>query len=41
MTPIKEDADDGAHIAEGAPLVLKFKHANEDHEKIMVGSILE
>lgn len=31
MTPINEDDFDGAHIAEGAPLVLKFKHANQDH----------
>jgi hypothetical protein len=41
MSPITEDADDGAHIAEGAPLVIKFKYANEDHENIMVGRILE
>ena len=41
MSPIAEDADENAHIAENAPLVIKFKHANKDHEKIMVGRILE
>ena len=40
MREIKDDDDDTAHIAEDAPLVLKFKHANQDHEAIMVGRVL-
>jgi hypothetical protein len=31
MKPIEDDDDENAHIEEGAPLVLKFKHANQDH----------
>lgn len=40
MQPIQDDDDDKAHIAEDAPLVIKFKHANGDHEPIMVGAVL-
>tara|TARA_B110000285_G_C15066356_1_gene585354 strand:+ start:592 stop:1437 length:846 start_codon:yes stop_codon:yes gene_type:complete len=40
MQPIQDDDDDKAHIAEDAPLVIKFKHANADHEPIMVGAVL-
>ena len=40
MKPIEEDADDTAHIDEEAPHVLKFKHANKDHEELMVGAVL-
>jgi len=38
--PVAEDADENAHIADDAPLVLKFKHATPDHEEYMVGAIL-
>jgi hypothetical protein len=41
MSKIKEDANDEAHIQDGAPLVLKFKHANDDHIEMMVGKELK
>jgi hypothetical protein len=41
MKTITDDADDKAHIDEEAPLVLKFKHASEDHQELMVGAVLE
>ena len=31
MRPIEDDDNDEAHIDSEAPLVLKFKHANDDH----------
>lgn len=37
MKEIKDDDDDTAHHAEDAPLVLKYKHANDDHQNIVVG----
>ena len=40
MKPINDDDDDTAHIDTEAPLVLKFKNANEDHESFMVGAVL-
>lgn len=40
MRSIQDDDDDTAHVAEDAPLVLKFKHANKDHEDIIIGSVL-
>lgn len=41
MQPIKDDDDDKAHMVEEAPLVIKFKHANVDHEGVMNGKVLE
>jgi hypothetical protein len=41
MKEIADDADDQAHIDAEAPHVLKFKHANEDHQELMVGAVLE
>jgi len=41
MKAIELDDDDKAHIDTEAPLVLKFKHANKDHEQLMVGKVLE
>lgn len=40
MKPINDDDDDAAHIDIEAPQVIKFKHANEDHQKLMVGRVL-
>lgn len=40
MKEISEDAGDEDHIDTEAPLVLKFKHANKDHEEFMVGAVL-
>jgi hypothetical protein len=40
MKPIQDDDDENAHIDNDAPEVLKFKHANEDHQLLMVGSVL-
>lgn len=40
MKPIEEDADENAHIDTEAPEVLKFKHANFDHQDLMVGAVL-
>ena len=31
MRKIEDDDNDAAHIDPEAPLVLKFKHANDDH----------
>ena len=41
MQPIEEGDDDTAHIVEGAPMVLKFKHASDDHQKLMIGKVLK
>jgi len=41
MKEIKDEDDDQAHIEESAPAVLKFKHANADHEDLMIGKVLE
>ena len=40
MKPIADDAGENDHIDEEAPQVLKFKHANTDHQKLMVGAVL-
>jgi hypothetical protein len=40
MKPINDDDDDKAHIEEEAPMVIKFKYANKNHENVMVGKIL-
>ena len=40
MKAIEDDADDLAHIDSEAPLVIKFKHADQSHEKLMVGAVL-
>lgn len=40
MKPIKDDDDDTAHIDAEAPLVIKFKHANKDHEEFMIDAVL-
>lgn len=40
MKEIGDDAGDADHIDAEAPLVLKFKHANKDHEDCMVGAVL-
>jgi hypothetical protein len=43
MKPIQEDDNDTAHLGnpeEEPQMVLKFKHANESHEKVMVGKSL-
>jgi hypothetical protein len=40
LKPIEDDADDSAHIDSEAPLVIKFKHADKSHEKLMVGAVL-
>ena len=41
MKPIEEDSNDTAHLGnpeEEAPVnVIKFKHSNENHHKIVVG----
>ena len=39
--PIQEGDDDTAHIVEDAPLVIKFKHANDSHKDLMVGKVLK
>lgn len=43
MKEIQEDDNDTAHLGnpeEEVQMVLKFKHANESHEKVMVGKCL-
>jgi hypothetical protein len=40
MRQIDDDAGEEDHIDTEAPLVLKFKHANKDHEDCMVGAVL-
>ena len=40
MKTIQDDDDDNAHIDTDAPEVLKFKHANQDHQQLMVGAVL-
>jgi hypothetical protein len=41
MKEIGDDAGENDHIDEEAPHVLKFKHANEDHQKLMIGAVLD
>jgi len=40
MRKIEEGDNDEAHIDAEAPKVLKFKHANDDHQEKMVGKVL-
>ena len=40
MKAIEDDAGEDDHIDTEAPVVLKFKHANKDHEDCMVGAVL-
>lgn len=40
MKPIDDDAGEDDHVDTEAPLVLKFKHSNKDHEEVMVGAVL-
>lgn len=40
MKAIQDDDDENAHVDEDAPRVIKFKHANKDHQVLMVGSVL-
>lgn len=40
FNPISEDAADGDHMPEEPQEVIKFKHANDNHD-FMVGSVLK
>jgi len=40
MKEIADDAGDEDHLDPEAPLVLKYKYANKDHEDCMVGAVL-
>jgi hypothetical protein len=40
MKAIADDAGENDHIDDEAPAVLKFKHANNDHQALMIGAVL-
>lgn len=39
--PIKDDANETAHMDLDNPEVIKFKFANEDHRALMEGKVLQ
>lgn len=40
LLPIKDDADETAHLDLNNPEVIKFKFANEDHRALLKNKVL-